>query len=76
MPGHFSGASLKTAAKLVVLEETLDIYTKIILNNWPSTWCIDTHAGTGRIAVDDSVTIDGSALIALENHSDDFERFY
>lgn len=77
MSGHFSGASQKTAAKLVVLEETLDIYTTIILSNWRvSPWYIDTHAGTGRTEISDSITIDGSAIIALENHAQDFERFY
>lgn len=77
MPGHFSGASQKTAAKLVVLEEALDIYTKIILSNWDvSPWYIDTHAGTGKTSINDNITIDGSAIIALENHAEDFERFY
>lgn len=68
---------MKTAAKLVVLEETLDIYTTIIRNNWSvKPWYIDTHAGTGLTDVTDDITIEGSTCIALEKHAEDFDRFY
>ncbi len=34
MSNHFSGGDLKTAAKLVILEEYLDVYTTILDSNW------------------------------------------
>jgi len=44
--------------------------------NWRGEkWYIDTHAGTGKTKIN-GVNIDGSALIALENHIDSFDRFY
>lgn len=78
MGKHFEGGSLKTAAKLVILEEYLDAYTTIMDNNWSGElWYVDTHAGTGRTEIDDyGTTIDGSALRAIENHSDSFDGFY
>lgn len=77
MSEHFEGGSLKTAAKLVILQETLDIYTTIIQANWESDiWYVDTHAGSGRTQINDGVIIDGAALRALNNHADDFDRFY
>lgn len=78
MTEHFDGGDLKTAAKLVILEEYLDVYTTIIDANWRGEkWYVDTHAGTGRTVIDDTgVIIDGSAIIAIENHSDSFDRFY
>ena len=46
---HFSGGDLKTAAKLVILEEYLDVYTTILDSNWDDDlWYVDTHAGTGK----------------------------
>jgi three-Cys-motif partner protein len=78
MTGHFEGGDLKTAAKLVILEEYLDVYTTIMDANWEGqNWYVDTHAGTGRTVIDDTgVTIDGSAIIALEDYADSFDRFY
>lgn len=77
MSGHFEGGSLKTAAKLVILEETLDIYTTIITANWESDiWYVDTHAGSGRTQIKDGIVIDGAALRALNNHAEDFDAFY
>lgn len=78
MTEHFDGGNLKTAAKLVILEEYLDVYTTIMNVNWGGEkWYIDTHAGTGRTKLDDlGVTIDGSAIIALDNYTDSFDRFY
>lgn len=77
MGSHFSGGSLKTAAKLVILRETLDIYITIIQANWKSDiWYVDTHAGSGRTEIDDNLVIDGSAIRALDNHAEDFNRFY
>jgi len=77
MTDHFPGASQKTAAKLEVLEETLDVYTTIIQNNWDvDPWYIDTHAGTGRTKVTQTNTIDGSVLIALDQYTEEFGRFY
>ncbi|MFC7216253.1 three-Cys-motif partner protein TcmP [Saliphagus sp. GCM10025334] len=78
MTDHFDGGDLKTSAKLVILEEYLDVYTTIMDSNWrQDKWYVDTHSGTGRTVIDDNgVTIDGSAIIALENHQDSFDRFY
>lgn len=79
MPDHFSGGDLKTAAKLVILEEYLDIYTTILDRHWEwgELWYVDTHAGTGKTHIDDrGLNIDGSAIRAIENHQDSFDRFY
>jgi len=77
MAENFSGDSLKTAAKLVVLEETLDIYTTIINANWEvQPWYIDTHAGSGKTEIDNGRTVDGSTLVALDEFEDQIERFY
>lgn len=75
---HFPGGSQKTAAKLVILDECLDIYTTIMDANWKKErWYVDTHAGTGRTIVTDSgQLIDGSAILAIEKYSESFERFY
>lgn len=75
---HFPGGSEKTAAKLVILDECLDIYTTIMDANWKKErWYIDTHAGTGRTVVNESGHhIDGSAILAIENYSDSFDAFY
>lgn len=78
MTEHFSGGDKKTAAKLVVHEEYLDVYTTILDKHWDSgLWYIDTHAGTGKTVVnDEGYTVDGSAIQVLENYSDFFDRFY
>jgi three-Cys-motif partner protein len=78
MTEHFSGGDLKTAAKLVILDEYLDVYTTIMDKNWRGEkWYIDSHAGTGKTEVNDNgVTIDGSAILAIENYADSFDRFY
>ncbi|WP_227380299.1 three-Cys-motif partner protein TcmP [Haladaptatus halobius] len=78
MTEHFSGGDEKTAAKLVSHEEYLDVYTTILDIHWDTgLWYIDTHAGTGKTIVNDNgLTIDGSAIQAIENYSDYFERFY
>lgn len=78
MTEHFSGGSLKTAAKLVIHEEYLNAYTTIMDKNWQGElWYVDTHAGTGRTVIDDYGTvIDGSAIRAIENYSDSFDGFY
>lgn len=78
MPDHFDGGDLKTAAKLVILEECLDIYTTIMDANWSyENWYVDTHAGTGRTQVNDGgIHLDGSAIIAIDEYSDSFDRFY
>lgn len=75
MNSHFEGGDLKTAAKLVILEECLDVYTTIMDVHWGEYWYVDTHSGTGRTMIGD-VEIDGSAIIALDNYSDMFSRFY
>jgi len=78
MAEHFDGGDLKTAAKLVIFEEYLDAYTTILDKHWKQEkWYVDTHSGTGRTVIDESgVTIDGSALITLEEYQDSFDRFY
>ncbi|MFB6103340.1 MAG: hypothetical protein ABEJ73_12360, partial [Haloplanus sp.] len=78
MTEHFSGGSLKTAAKLVILEEYLDAYTTIMDANWENeVWYVDTHAGTGRTVIDEyGTTIDGSAIRAIENYQDSFDGLY
>lgn len=75
---HFSGGSEKTATKLVILEECLDIYTTIMDANWQNErWYVDTHAGTGRTEVTDGgYLIDGSAVLAIEKYADSFDGFY
>jgi three-Cys-motif partner protein len=78
MSDHFSGGDLKTAAKLVVLEEYLDVYTTILNVHWDhGLWYIDTHAGTGKTFINEkNIHIDGSAIRAIEDYRDFFERFY
>lgn len=78
MTDHFDGGDLKTAAKLVILEEALDIYTTIMDANWDyQNWYVDTHAGTGKTRINDQgINVDGSAIIALDEYSDSFDRFY
>lgn len=77
MSKHFSGSSKKTVAKLIILEEYLDIYTKILENNWSAgLWYVDTHAGTGRTAINETTTVDGSAIRAIEQYGEQFEGFY
>lgn len=77
MSEHFTGSSKKTVAKLIILEEYLDIYTKILGNNWPAgLWYVDTHAGTGRTDINETTTVDGSAIRAIDNYGDEFEGFY
>lgn len=79
MTKHFSGGDLKTAAKLVILEEYLNVYTTIMDANWDwgGLWYVDTHAGTGKTHIDEKgINIDGSAIRAIEGHQDTFDRFY
>lgn len=78
MTQHFGGGSDKTVAKLIILEEYLDVYITIMDKYWDQElWYVDTHAGTGRTVLDDTgMTVDGSSLRALENHVDSFDRFY
>jgi three-Cys-motif partner protein len=78
MTKHFTGGSAKTVAKLVILEEYLDIYTTILEKRWSNgLWYVDSHAGTGKTEIDDAGRlVDGSALRAIQNHSDIFEAFY
>lgn len=79
MTEHFPGGSLKTVAKLIILEEYLDIYTDILGGGtWKSgLWYIDTHAGTGMTKIDESGRlVDGSAVRAIGQYQDDFDRFY
>lgn len=76
MPEHFTGGDDKTVAKLIMLEECLDIYTTIMNSNWDTEiWYIDTHAGSGKTIVND-FEVDGSALRAIRNYSEDFDGFY
>lgn len=77
MANHFNGGNLKTAAKLVILDEYLDVYTTIMNKNWSGEkWYIDTHAGTGRTNLTDYGVIDGSAIIALDSYVNSFDKFY
>lgn len=78
MTEHFSGGSQKTAAKLVILDECLDVYTTIMDANWhKERWYVDTHAGTGRTELDDTGhVIDGSTILALDQYADSFDAFY
>ena len=78
MTDHFEVSDLKTAAKIVILEEYIDIYTTIMDSNWSGErWYIDSHAGTGRTKIRDyDTTIDGSTIVALDNHTDSFDKFY
>lgn len=79
MPEHFSGGDLKTAAKLVILEEYLDVYTTILDANWEwgDLWYVDTHAGTGKTHIDErGIDIDGSAIRAIDQYGDSFDKFY
>lgn len=76
MTDHFSGATLKTAAKLVILEKYLKPYAQIIGNNFDNSWYVDTHAGTGKTRAKNGALLDGSALIALSDYTDHFDRFY
>ncbi|WP_420183090.1 three-Cys-motif partner protein TcmP (plasmid) [Haloarcula sp. KBTZ06] len=75
---HFSGGDLKTAAKLVILEEYLDVYTTILDSNWDDDlWYVDTHAGTGKTHIDErGIDLDGSAIRSIEHYQDFFDRFY
>jgi len=73
---HFKGSRLNTTAKLIILEDYLTPYVNIMKTYWDAFWYVDTHSGTGKTELSDGVIVDGSALIALSNHADDFERFY
>lgn len=77
MTNHFDGGSKKTIAKLIILQEYLDIYTDILGSKWPKgLWYVDTHAGSGRTIIDDTTTVDGSAIRSIENCRDSFDAFY
>ncbi|WP_162354513.1 three-Cys-motif partner protein TcmP [Natrialba swarupiae] len=79
MSNHFSGGDLKTAAKLVILEEYLDVYTTILDSNWEwgGLWYVDTHSGTGKTHIDEKgIDIDGSAIRAIEDYQESFDKFY
>ena len=79
MSDHFSGGDIKTAAKLVILEEYLDVYTTIQDSNWEwgELWYIDTHAGTGKTHIDEKgFDLDGSTIRAIEKYNDSFDKYY
>jgi three-Cys-motif partner protein len=76
---HYTGGGDKTVAKLVTLEKYVNSYINIMLDNWPygDLWYIDTHAGTGFVEMDRyGSRIPGSAVRIIQNHSNDFDRFY
>lgn len=76
-PGdHFPGGTLKTAAKLKILEWYLDEYVAIMDKNWGDYWYVDTHAGTGQTLCSNGELIDGSAIRVLDQYGDRFSRFY
>lgn len=78
MARHFEGGSQKTVAKLVILEEYLNIYTSIMTSQWGGElWYVDTHAGTGKTLIDNADRlVPGSPIRAIENHEKDFDAFY
>lgn len=76
MTEPFKGSWLNTGAKLEILEDYLVPYVNIMKSHWDSFWYVDAYAGTGDIKLKDGNVIDGSTLIALKNHANDFEKFY
>lgn len=67
MGDHFSASDLKTAGKLFILKQYLNPYLTIIREYWDYVVYVDTHAGSGKSTVlDDTVTLRGSALLALD----------
>lgn len=76
MTKPFEGSWLNTGAKLEILEDYLVPYTNIINIYYDSSWYVDAYAGTGEIQLNDGELIDGSTLIALKNHAEDFDKFY
>lgn len=76
MSEHFSGGTLKTPAKLIILDWYLKEYVNIMEKNWSEYWYVDTHAGTGKTECGNGALIDGSAIRVLNNHADNFDRFY
>ncbi|MFC7029298.1 three-Cys-motif partner protein TcmP [Halomicroarcula sp. GCM10025710] len=62
-----------------MFEEYLDVYTTILDSNWEwgDLWYVDTHAGTGKTHIDgQGIDIDGSAIRAIDQYEDFFDRFY
>lgn len=76
MSEHFSGGTLKTPAKLIILDWYLKEYVNIMEENWPEYWYVDTHAGTGKTECGNGALVDGSAIRVLDNHAEKFHRFY
>lgn len=77
MPGHFTGGTHKTAAKLKILDWYLEKYVDVINGGWDrQPWYVDTHSGSGKTKLENGSHVDGSALRVLDNHVDDFGRFY
>lgn len=78
MADHYKGGGDKTVAKLVTLEKYVNAYIAIIKEHWGNNpWYIDTHAGTGLVDMEKyGAKVPGSAVRIIENHYDDFGRFY
>lgn len=79
MSNHFKGSGDKTVIKLQILEKYLEVYTTILEKRWlwGDLWYVDTHSGSGKAWLDRyGVEVDGSAIRAIENHRDNFDRFY
>jgi len=77
MTEHFEGGGDKTVIKLQTLNRYLWTYTTIVGEYWNKFWYVDTHSGSGMTWLPRyGVEVDGSAVRAIENYGDKFDRFY
>lgn len=78
MSKHFKGGGDKTVMKLQTLNKYLGSYTTIMNKRWSGNiWYVDTHSGSGKTWLERyGVEVNGSAIRAIKNYQDSFDRFY